>query len=181
MNGVLSIVLLAAMAAGRPIIPPRRLRPAANPAPQAANFTLTATPATITFNTTNNPSTTPVVAGSQAATITWSTLAIFDGSNWTLKVQANSPTFTNCPLVPTSAVTVSCTAASIGGIGGTAVCSSPFPLSTTSLQVAGGSVGNLFTYNYSVTINFTLADSWKYIAEQNPACSLTLTYNANVP
>jgi hypothetical protein len=37
------------------------------------------------------------------------------------------------------------------------------------------------TLNYSATISFTLADNWKYIAETSPACTLSLTYIANVP
>jgi len=182
MSGAVSIALLAAMAAGRPMIPPRKLRPAANPKPMAtANFTLNVSPVTITFTTTNNPSTTPVVAGSAAATLTWSTLSLFDNNNWTLTVQSITSTFTNCPWVPVSAVTVTCSSATVSGVGGTGTCSGAFPLSTTAQQVAGGVVGSLFSYNYAVTINFTLADSWKYIAEQTPACSLSLSYIANVP
>jgi hypothetical protein len=30
-----------------------------------------------------------------------------------------------------------------------------------------------------VTLNFTLAESWRYVA--NSACSLTLTYSVNAP
>lgn len=150
------------------------------PAPLASNFTLTVSPATITFNATN-PATVPVVAGSAAATATWTALSVFDNGNWSLTVQAAAPTFTNCSWVPVSAVTVTCASASVGGIGGTASCAGAFPLSTTPQTVASGSVGGVVSYNYSVTINYTLADSWKYIAETSPACSLSLNYLANVP
>jgi hypothetical protein len=177
MSAAIPIALLAAMATGSPVIPRLTTRSAAQPAMQAGNFTLTATPATITFNATN-PGTAPVVAGSATASITWQVLS--GGNTWSLKVQANAPAFANCPTVPISAVTVSCASASSGVLGGTATCAGSFPLSTTPVQVAGGAEG-LISYNYSVTINFTLADRWKYIAETNPACSISLTYTANVP
>ena len=182
MSGAISIALLAAVAAGRPPVPLRKARPAVNPKPMASgNFTLNASPATITFTTTSNPNTTPAVAGSATASLTWTAFSIFDNNNWTLTVQASGATFANCPWVPVSAVTVTCSSASVSGLGGSASCSGAFPLSTAAQQVAGGVVGALFSYSYSVTINFTLADSWKYIAEQSPACSLTLNYLANVP
>ena len=178
MYSVFPIALLAATAAGRPVTPAPKLRPMANPAPQTANFTPTATPATISFNAIN-PATEPTVAGSSTATISW-TVSSTSISSWTLKIKANAAWFTNCSTVPLSAVTVSCASASIGGAG-TATCSNPLALSTTAQQVAGGSLGSYGSHTYTVTINFTLADSWKYIAETSPACSLSLTYTANVP
>ena len=177
MSGAIPIALLVAMASGRPVVPGQKVRSMAQAAMQAANFTLDATPATITFNATN-PGTAPVVAGSATASVTWQVLS--GGNNWSLKVQASAPTFVNCPTVPVSAVTVTCASASGGALGGSATCAGSFPLSTTAVQVAGGAEG-LIAYNYSVTINFTLADRWKYIAETNPACSVSLTYTANVP
>jgi hypothetical protein len=179
MTGWISIALLAAVAARPPtVIPVGKLRPMAA-SPQANDFTLTVSPATINFNATN-PGTAPVVAGSPAATATWSALS-FGGGNWSLTVQAASPTFTNCSTVPVSAVTVTCTAASVGSLGGSASCAPPAPLSSTqAVPVANGSEG-LIALNYSVTISFTLADNWKYIAETSPACTLSLNYLANVP
>lgn len=180
MSRAFSIALLLTMAAGHPIIAAGKLRPlATKPAFQAGNFTPTATPATITFSATN-PATAPVVAGSSTATVAWSVFS--GGNNWNLNVQASAPTFTNCPTVPISAVKVSCATATIGSImgAGSATCAAPFQLSTAPLQVAGGAEGT-FSYNYSVTLNFTLADSWKYIAETSPQCTLSLTYTANVP
>lgn len=177
MSGLIPIALLFAIVPGHPTDTGRKPRLIAQPAPKAANFTLTVTPATITFDATN-PGTLPVVAGSATANASWQSLS--GGGNWSLTVQANSPTFANCPTVPISAVTVTCSAASIGSLGGSANCAGSFPLSTTAVQVAGGAEG-LLALNYSVTINFTLSDRWKYIAETNPACSLSLTYTANVP
>lgn len=176
MSGALSIALLVAMA-GRPAVPAGTLRPTAKPQFQAGNFTLTVTPATITFTATN-PATAPLVAGSTSASATWTVLS--GGNNWNLTVQASAPTFTNCATVPISAVKVSCASATVGSLGGSAACSAPFQLSTAPTQAAGGAEGAL-AYNYSVTLNFTLADSWKYIAETSPACTLNLTYTANVP
>ena len=177
MTGWLSIALLAAMGARPVVIPTGKLRPMAA-SPQVGNFTLTVNPATITFSATN-PGTIPVVAGSSSVIATWSALA--SGNNWSLTVQATTPTFTNCSTVPVSAVTVSCSAPSITGLGGSANCAAASPLSNTrAVTVASGSEGTI-SWSYSVTISFTLADSWSYIAETSPACTLSLTYTANVP
>jgi hypothetical protein len=175
--GAIPILLMAAITAGRPV----SLRPVRGKtslvAPHAAgNFTLNASPASISFNA-SNPQTSPVVAGSSTSSITWSILS--GGDTWELTVQAASPSFTNCPFVPISAVTVTCASASVGSFGGSAACAGAFPLSTTPTRVAGGNEG-VVALNYSVTLNFTLADSWKYIAEISPACSLSLTYKADV-
>ena len=177
MTGWLSIALLAAMGARHTPIPAGKLRPMAA-SPQVGNFTLTVNPATITFSATN-PGTLPVVAGSSTAVATWSALA--SGNTWSLTVQATTPTFTNCSTVPVSAVTVSCSAPSVTGIGGSANCAAASPLSNTkAVTVASGSEGTL-SWSYSVTLSFTLADKWSYIAETSPACTLSLTYTANVP
>ena len=144
---------------------------------QSGSFTLNVSPATISFAATN-PDSVPVVAGSSAATVNWFYIDLNTG-DWNLTVQAASPTFTNCPSVPVSAVTVTC--ASIQKLlGGSGNCSAPFPLSTTPQVLASGTQ-QILTFDYSVTINFTLADRWKYIAQTNPSCSLSLTYLANVP
>jgi len=177
MTGWLSIALLAAVVAKPPtVIPIGRSRPTAG-LPQAGNFTLTVTPATIAFSATS-PTTLPVVAGSSTATATWTSIS--SGNNWSLTVQSGSPAFTNCSTVPVSAVTVTCSSASVVGLGGSATCAGAFPLSTTAQTVASGSEG-LVSLDYSVTIGFTLADNWKYIAETSPACTIALTYLANVP
>jgi hypothetical protein len=46
--------------------------------------------------------------------------------------------------------------------------------------IAGAKQGSS-TFNYAVVLNFTLADSWNYIAETSSACSLSLSYTATVP
>jgi hypothetical protein len=172
------IAILLAAAAKPPVIVVRKLQPMAAAQPQASGtFTLTVSPATISFSATN-PGTLPVVAGSAAATASWTALG--SGNTWTLTVQAASPTFSNCSTVPISAVTVSCSSVSVVGLGGSGTCAGSFPLSTTPQTVASGSEG-LVSLTYSVTISFTLNDSWKYIAETSPACTLSLTYTANVP
>ena len=175
MTGWLSIALLGAMAVRPPAVPVGKSRAAVTAKPQAAgNFTLTVSPATISFSATN-PGTAPVVAGSSPATASWSVLSV--GSTWNLQVQATSPTFANCSTVPVSAVTVTCSSVSVTGIGGSGTCSGAFPLSTGMQTVASGSEG-LLSMDYSVTISFTLADNWKYIAEMSPACTLSLNYLA---
>jgi hypothetical protein len=173
------------VAAGPPAVirpvspqPPNGLRAGGVPSVHpAASFSVNVSPATITFSATD-PDTAPVVAGSAPASVTWQNLD-FNSGAWGLTVQANASTFSNCPTVPVSAVTVSCASASTS-IGGSASCSAPFTLSTTAQTVASGSQSFL-TYSYSVTLNFTLADNWKYIAETSPSCSLSLSYIANVP
>ena len=178
MPGWILIVVLLATAAHPPVAPVGKPHVWAAAQPQATgNFTLTVSPATITFNA-HNPGTLPVVAGSSAATASWSALG--SGNNWSLTVQAGSSTFANCSAVPISAVTVSCSSVNVFGLGGSGSCAGPFPLSTTPQLVASGSEG-LVSLTYSVTLSFTLADSWKYIAETSPACSLSLTYTATVP
>jgi len=158
--------------------PPGTLRTAgARSVRPAASFTVNVSPATITFSATN-PDQAPMDAGSAPASITWENLD-FNQGNWSLTVQATSAGFANCPTVPVSAVTVSCASASTNS-GGSGACAAPFALSTSAQTVASGSQAFL-TYSYSVSINFTLADSWKYIAETSPSCSLSLSYIANVP
>jgi hypothetical protein len=180
MTGWLSIALLGAMVAKPPLVPLRKT-PAADPEPDAGpNFTLTVTPATIAFAATN-PTTLPVVTGTPQAAAAWRARGSGNAYTWTLMVNSAATTFTNCPTVPVSAVTVTCTATTVtAGYYATANCAAPFKLSTTATTVASGADSN-HTLNYTATITFTLADSWKYIAETSPACTLSLTYTANVP
>ena len=172
-----SLTLLMALAQ-RPVVNPARKARALAAAPQASgNFTLNVTPATISFAATN-PGTVPVVAGSAAATASWTALG--SGHTWSLTAQATSSTFTNCPTVPVSAVQVTCATVSVTGVGGSGSCAGSFPLSTSPQVVASGSEG-LIALSYTTTVTFTLADSWKYIAQTSPACTISLTYVANVP
>ena len=172
------MALLAAAAVRPAAIPVRRFYPLDVVPDAGPNFTLTVNPATITFSATN-PGTVPVVTGSSTATASWTARGSGGTNVWTLTVRAAALTFTNCGTVPVSAVTVTCSAASISG-GGTASCAGSFPLSTTAQTVASGRDTNN-NRNYSATIGFTLADNWKYIAETSPACTLSLTYTATVP
>jgi hypothetical protein len=54
-------------------------------------------------------------------------------------------------------------------------------LSTASQQVATGKESASASAPYSVSMNFTLADSWAYIAKTSPACTQTLTYTVTAP
>ena len=135
-----------------------------------------ATPAAIRFTATDPDQ--GAVAGTPA-TITWVTDR---GSNnfWSISVNADRSTLNGCGTVPTSAIRVSCSSATVSGGGGTGTCAAPFSLSGTPQLVAGGREGSS-TRTYTVNINFSFTDSWRYIASNGPSCSLTLTYSVNAP
>jgi hypothetical protein len=145
--------------------------------PMAGGTTLSAvsaSPGTISFTATDPDL--GLVAGSPVATISWMTSGGNKNNTWTLAVQASALTFAGCATVPTSAVKATCTGVS-GGTGGT--CGGSVPLSTSAQQIASGNEANGANKAYSVTISFTLADSWSYIA--NSSCSLSLTYTVTAP
>jgi hypothetical protein len=135
---------------------------------------ISATPSTISFTSTDPDLLT--VSGNSAATINWTTSNGSPSQTWTLTVQATSSSFASCSTVPASAVTATCTGVTEGKSGS---CSAAFPLSTVAQQVASGKEDNATNAPYTVTLNFTLTDSWSYIA--NPSCSLTLTYIVTAP
>jgi hypothetical protein len=155
----------------------RAARPRAGVLPATVSL-LTASPGTIRFSATN-PSL-GTVSGNSPATVTWTSSGGLTQNTWTLTVQSGSPTFTSCSTVPVSAVTVQCTSAGVSGGGGTGACGGSFGLSTSAQNVAGGAQGS-GTQSYTVNINFTLAESWRYIASLSPECTLTLTYTVNAP
>jgi hypothetical protein len=173
------MTLFAAAAAVQPGPPAPKLRAALVIGPLSPTVTVTATPTTISFTGTN-PATAPLVAGSAQAVVTWS----YNGTHlnpWNLTVSALSTPFTGCSTVPISAVTVTCSSATLtgNGAGGAAGCSPASKLSTAATQVASGTQ-NSNTGTYTVNLTFALADSWNYIATTGQACSLTLTYNATL-
>lgn len=135
---------------------------------------LSAAPATVTFYATNPNS--GAVAGSSQATISWQVVSGSHLQGWSLSVQAASASFMNCSQIPASAVQVSCSAAPVSGGNGSGTCGGPAPLSTTLQQVAGGAEGDN-TNTYTVYLTFTLAESWRYVA--NSSCTLSLTYSVN--
>ena len=136
---------------------------------------VTATPGTISFSASNPDA--PQVAGTAAATISWWAGGA-SSRGWSLTVQADAASFLSCPAIPVSAVTVSCSQASVGS-GGSGVCRSSMPLSTVPSVISSGAEGNQGAF-YQVILRFTLTDSWKYIAQLSPPCSLSLTYVANL-
>lgn len=137
---------------------------------------LSAAPGTISFQATNPDS--GQVSGSSPGTLSWRVRGGSSLQNWTLSVQSGSSAFIGCPTIPAAAVQVSCGSASVSGGQGTGACGTAFPLSTSAQQIAGGAEGN-GNRLYSVSISFTLAESWRYVA--NPACTITLTYFVNAP
>jgi hypothetical protein len=137
---------------------------------------LSATPGTISFQASNPDG--GLVSGFSPASLTFMVLSGSHLQNWTLSLQAGSNSFVGCSYIPISAIRVNCGSASVSGGGGTGSCAGSFPLSTASQQIAGGAQGD-GSNSYSVSINFTLAESWRYIA--NSACTITLTYAVNAP
>lgn len=97
-------------------------------------------------------------------------------NNWSLSVQAASgPNMTNCPSsIPIDKVQVSCTS-SVSDNGGTATCAAPFNLSTGLQTISSGTEGTGNAVPYDTVINFTLQDSWRYIATDT-ACTINLNY-----
>jgi hypothetical protein len=173
MSHLLFITVLLASVAGKPVSPPARPRAIVLPAAAPQIVTMTATPGTINFSAANPDS--PLVAGSAPASIHW----FQNGQSrrtWTLSVQSSTATFTNCPRVPVSAVTVTCSGISVNGTS--QPCGPAVNLSTTPQVVANGLEGAGLAY-FNVTLTFTLTDSWTYSAELNPKCALSLTYNGN--
>ena len=163
---MLSGLLLVAMLAATPqpaslasvIIGPQPLTVTAG--------TVTVTPATISF-TAPNPTANPTVAGSASAVLHFTLAA--GASTWNVKVSAPA-SFTNCSTVPVTAITASATCTTVTG---TSSCTSG-ALSTGGTQIASGNkTGGAAAF--TITIAFTLADSWAYIASS--ACSLALTYS----
>jgi hypothetical protein len=179
--GVWLCVTALLAAAGRPVAPrPRALQarlPTESARLGAGDFSLVISPATITFDATN-PDLAPAAPGNASASVSWQNRNGSSGS-WSLTVQADSPSFSNCPMVPISAVTVSC-ASSTTNLGRSGNCSPSFALSTAPQIVAGGSQSRA-TFSYAVVLGFVLADNWKYVAETSPSCSLSLSYTATVP
>jgi hypothetical protein len=176
--------LLAASAGQQPARKPVRPRAASAliglPSPAAGggstDIVASVSPAAITFNT-NDPDT-GMALGSSAATLTW----IYNGNHkvpWNVTVQASSDTFDNCPTIPASAVTVTCTSISVTK-NGRGTCAPPAPLSTSPVPITSGTESNP-TATYTIILSFTLADNWQRIAQLTPSCSLTLTYTATVP
>ena len=138
--------------------------------------TLTAIPGTISFTAVNPDS--GAVSGSSVATVQFLVLSGSPSRNWTVNARTAGSSFTGCSTVPVSAVTVTCASAAVTGSGGSgsASCGGAFPLSTVDQQVAGGVQKN-GTGSYTVQINFTLAESWRYVA--NSSCTLSILYTVN--
>jgi hypothetical protein len=138
--------------------------------------TVSATPGTISFQA-NNPDS-GAVSGSSPGSLTWTVVSGSHLQSWTLTVQSQSSSFTGCPTIPVSAVRVSCGSAGVTGTAGTGVCGGSFPLSTTAHQIAGGAQAD-GTGMHTVSMNFSLSESWRYVASS--ACTISLTYSVNAP
>jgi hypothetical protein len=109
------------------------------------------------------------------ATLTWKTHG--GGPDYSVTVQAGASHFENCPGVPVSAVRVACVSIDQPGEG---ACAPPFPLSASPRLLATGpqKPGNR---TFTISLTFTFADRWRYVAALSPLCSLSLTYVVNAP
>jgi len=151
--------------------------PASRALPMATTLSaISASPGTISFTATDPDL--GSASGSSSATVSWSTSGGSAASTWNLKVHAAAASFTNCATVPRSAIKVTCGGVTGGSAGS---CGGAITLSGTSQQVASGKESASNGASYSVTLNFTLADSWSYIAKQSPSCTLSLTYTVTAP
>lgn len=137
---------------------------------EVINFS--ASPATLSFSSAN-PSTT----STSQATVLYRIKAGKKDKPWSLTVYGGGSSFTNCSFLPTSSVRVTCASASVtgGGYLGTVGCNSAFDLSTSAGTVASGAQGDA-DQDYTIVINYTLADAWIYPGKISPSCSLTLNY-----
>lgn len=136
----------------------------------------TVSPPTVSFSATD-----PDLgsAGGSTATVTWTISNGKKQNTWSLYARATGPSFTGCATVPLSAVTVTCATATASA--GTAACAAPFTLSTVQQTVASGTEPQNVNGTFTVTIDFSLADSWTYIAALAPPCTLTLDYTVDAP
>jgi hypothetical protein len=146
-------------------------------------YNMSASPSSISFTSTDPDLGT--VAGSAAATVTFSMFFGTASNTWTLSVSSASSTFTggSCTTIPASAITATCSSVSDSSFGGTAAtgaCGAAAKLSTTGKTIVSGSEGTIFD-TLTVTVNFTLSDSWAYIAATSPTCPLSITYTLNAP
>lgn len=131
-------------------------------------------PATISFTATDPDL--GSFSGNSGATVFWTTNNGNTSNTWTLGVAASTASFSSCATVPASAITVSCNPGATNG-----QCGASFKLTTTAQQIASGKEAAGNGALYWVGINFTLADSWRFVAEQSPACTLDITYTINAP
>jgi hypothetical protein len=130
------------------------------------------TPSALTFLATDPD--VPVLT--VPATITFRTTAGQTTKTWALNVQASSgANMINCPNpIPVSAVQVRCISVSVAN-GGNGACSGPFNLSTGLQNLAGGREGTGNAVPYTIVVEFTFQDSWRFIATNSP-CTVNLSY-----
>ena len=134
----------------------------------------TVSPASVTFAAAN-PTTTPSVSGSSTVTLNFSLTGGNSARTWNIQLKSTTATFAGCTTVPLSAITATCGSVT-GGTGGT--CAGGFAVSTTNTQVASGTE-TTGSASYSVTVNFALADDWKYLPATCTAQTFSYLLTAN--
>jgi hypothetical protein len=144
------------------------------PDPPQAGFTVSSFIATPTINfALTDPDTNPG-GGTGSTTVSW-TVNNGYGVNWKLYVYA---TFTSCSANYGGNLKVSCTGATHSRILATNTCVSgaqvvPSSASAPGLQISSGTSG-LLAGPFSNTLQYTLADNWRYVASSS--CAINLTY-----
>jgi hypothetical protein len=166
----------AAVAAGEAKKPPRLAVIAAGQPTQVSSFWLS--PGTLSFAATD-----PDGAGATTASVN-AVIGMSHGDstrNWTLSVSAAAPLFAGCASVPASAVRITGCTVTLPNGGGSGSCSTgTLPLSPSPQQIAGGRQGS-GTKTFQVNFDLSFTDSWRYVAQQAPPCTLNLTYTVDAP
>jgi hypothetical protein len=166
----------AALAAGEAKKPPRPAVIAAGQQTHVSSLSLL--PGTLSFAATD-----PDGAGATTVSVS-AVIGMSGGSssrNWTLSVSAAAPLFAGCASVPASALRITaCTVTPPNG-GGSGSCSAAtLPLSPSPQQIAGGKQGN-GTKTFQVNFDVGFTDSWGYVAQQAPPCTINLIYAVDAP
>lgn len=102
---------------------------------------------------------------------------------WTLYVESETEAMAGCGSIPASALTAACSSANhdSGNNSGKAYCAaSPVQVSTSRAVVAYGNQGNR-DHNLWITLQISMADSWRYQAALSPACTISLRYTLDAP
>lgn len=141
---------------------------------------MSVTPGTLTFNATDPDL--GLVAANASVTVNFTMSGGSSNRDWTLAVASSSSTFSSCPTLDNSAVTVTCSSAMTDpGGGGSAACSGPIQLSTTPQTVASGKEDKRNDHTFAVTLIVALRDEWRHRAATSPPCTLSLSYRLSVP
>ena len=180
---LLAVVMLAGASLSEGQKAPRQPTPAIVRPLATSIHSFAVSPGTVSFAASDPDLGT--FAGSPATSVTWNLTGGNASTTWTLRVASSGSWFgggsAGCGTVPAGAVTVTCASATTsGGVSSTASCSAAGGLSTTYRTIASGQEGS-GKPSFTVTLSFTLLDSWSYVANVSPPCTLNVSYSLNAP